>query len=67
MNYICASIDLEFDILMFEKSKPLLELADPEAEFDVNKILNEIETCEVENNQENENIVSYLIDGKTTF
>ncbi|KAF2605144.1 hypothetical protein F2Q70_00027722 [Brassica cretica] len=62
-NYLCASIDLESDILMLDESRPLLELADLGDELDVDRLLLEIENPLVKNNHENENIVFYFIDG----
>ncbi|KAF3581655.1 hypothetical protein DY000_02030073 [Brassica cretica] len=61
-NYLCASIDLESDILMLDEPRPLLELADLGDELDVDRLLLEIENPLVKNNHENENIVFYLID-----
>jgi len=62
-NYLCASIDLEYEFLMLNEPRPLLELADLGDELDVDRLLFEIENPLVKNFHENENIVFYLIDG----
>ncbi|WZZ54098.1 hypothetical protein YC2023_054205 [Brassica napus] len=62
-NYLCASIDLEYEFLMLNEPRPLLELADLGDELDVDRFLLEIENPHVKDNHENENIVFYLIDG----
>ncbi|RID50806.1 hypothetical protein BRARA_H01509 [Brassica rapa] len=62
-NYLCASIDLEYEFSILNKPRPLLELADLGDELDVDKFLLEIENPHVKDNHENENIVFYLIDG----
>ncbi|KAF3534135.1 hypothetical protein DY000_02041830 [Brassica cretica] len=62
-NYLCASIDLDSEFLMFDEPRPLLELADLGDELDVDRLLFEIENPLVKNFHENENIVFYLIDG----
>ncbi|KAF3534192.1 hypothetical protein DY000_02037460 [Brassica cretica] len=62
-NYLCASVDLEYEFLMLNEPRPLLELADLGDELDVDRFLLEIENPHVKDNHENENIVFYLIDG----
>lgn len=44
MNYLCASVDLEYDFLMLQQYKPLFEMIDLVCEHDIDKILNEIKT-----------------------
>lgn len=62
-NYLCASIDLEYEFLMLNEPRPLLELADLGDELDVDMLLLRIENPLVKNYHENVSIVYYLIDG----
>ncbi|WZZ50346.1 hypothetical protein YC2023_050453 [Brassica napus] len=61
-NYLCASIDLEYEFLMLNEPRPLLELADLGDELDVDMLLLRIENSLVKNYHENVSIVYYLID-----
>jgi len=66
-NYLCASIDLEYEFLMLNEPRPLLELADLGDELDVDMLLLRIENSLVKNYHENVSIVYYLIDGHKLY
>jgi len=66
-NYLCASIDLEYEFLMLKEPRPLLELADLGDELDVDMLLLRIENSLVKNYHENVSIVYYLIDGHKLY
>lgn len=65
ISYLCTlnDHDLKFNSSMLEESRSFLAKSDLGDEFDVDKILTEIENPKVEKDDRNDNVLFYMIDG----